>query len=261
MKALRTLFAFMRLGLLNELAYRANFWVQLVESTFTVGTVLALVAVVVGQTERLGGWNHDELLVITGVYFLVFGLVNATIAPSLARFIEDVRLGRLDFTLLKPADAQFLVSIAEFQPWKSVDFALGLLVLGHALWSLGHTLGVVQVLQFLVALAAGLALVYSFWIALATLAFWFVRIENILAIFWMVYNAGRWPVGIYPGWLRFTLTVVVPVAFAVTVPAEAVTGRLDFQTLLVTVSLALGSLVASRLFWRFGLKSYSGASA
>ena len=29
MKALRTLFAFMRLGLLNELAYRANFWVQL----------------------------------------------------------------------------------------------------------------------------------------------------------------------------------------------------------------------------------------
>ena len=67
--------------------------------------------------------------------------------------------------------------------------------------------------------------------------------------------------GIYPGWLRFTLTVVVPVAFAVTVPAQAVTGRLDFQTLLVTVSLALGLLVASRLFWRFGLKSYSGASA
>jgi len=261
MKALRTLFAFMRLGLLNELAYRANFWVQLVESSFTVGTVLALVAVVTEQTDRLGGWNHDELLVIAGVYFLVFGVVNATIAPSLARFIEDVRLGRLDFTLLKPADAQFLVSISEFQPWKSVDFALGLLVLGHALWSLGHTLGVAQALQFLVALAAGLALVYSFWIALATLAFWFVRIENILAIFWMVYNAGRWPVGIYPGWLRFTLTVVVPVAFAVTVPAEAVTGRLDFQTLLVTVSLALGSLVASRLFWRFGLKSYSGASA
>jgi ABC-2 type transport system permease protein len=261
MKALRTLLAFLRLGLLNELAYRANFWVQLLESTFTVGSVLALIAIVTSQTERLGGWSQDELLAIVGVYFLVFGVVNATIAPSLSRFIEDVRLGRLDFTLLKPADAQFLVSIAEFQPWKSVDFALGLLVLGHSLWSLGHALSVLQLLQFVVTLGAGLALVYSFWIALATLAFWFVRIENILAIFWMVYNAGRWPVSIYPGWLRFALTVVVPVAFAVTVPAEAVTGRLELQTLLVTVSLAIASLIASRLFWRFGLKSYSGASA
>lgn len=40
-------------------------------------------------------------------------------------------------------------------------------------------------------------------------------------------QAGRWPVGIYPIWLRMGLTFIVPLAFAVTVPAEAVSGRLD----------------------------------
>lgn len=54
---------------------------------------------------------------------------------------------------------------------------------------------------------------------------------------------------------------VLPVAFATTVPAEALTGRLDAQTLLGALALAAGLLVASRLFWRAGVRHYSGASA
>jgi ABC-2 type transport system permease protein len=76
-----------------------------------------------------------------------------------------------------------------------------------------------------------------------------------------MYEAGRWPVSLYPGWLRFALTFIVPVAFATTVPAEALAGRLTWQTLLEAVALAAAMLVASRLFWRVGIRHYSGASA
>jgi hypothetical protein len=62
--------------------------------------------------------------------------------------------------------------------------------------------------------------IVQFYLMLATCSFWFVRIENMLVIFQSMYEAGRWPVGIYPPWLRFTLTFLVPVAFAVTVPAR-----------------------------------------
>jgi ABC-2 type transport system permease protein len=57
------------------------------------------------------------------------------------------------------------------------------------------------------------------------------------------------------------LTFLVPVAFAVTVTAEGLTGRLTLQTLLLAVALALVMLLVSRLFWRFGIRYYSGASA
>jgi ABC-2 type transport system permease protein len=80
-------------------------------------------------------------------------------------------------------------------------------------------------------------------------------------IFQSMYEAGRWPVGIYPGWLRVMLTFLVPVAFAVTVPSEAVVGRLTPVELLGAVGLALALLVGSRLFWRIGIRYYSGASA
>jgi ABC-2 type transport system permease protein len=68
-------------------------------------------------------------------------------------------------------------------------------------------------------------------------------------------------VSIYPAWLRFGLTLIVPVAFAVTVPAEALTGRLDWATALTALALAAVLLVVSRLVWRVGLRRYSGASA
>ena len=102
---------------------------------------------------------------------------------------------------------------------------------------------------------------YSFWLVLATISFWFVRVENILMVFHSMYDAARWPITIYPGWLRAALTFLVPVAFAVTVPAEALVGRLQSDLLLATVGLAALMLLASRLLWKVGVKRYSGASA
>ena len=120
---------------------------------------------------------------------------------------------------------------------------------------------------FALTLLAGGAIIYSFFLVMATVSFWFLRIENILVIFGDAYQAARWPIGIYPQWLQFILTFVVPVAIAVTVPAEAVVGRLTAERVALSLAVALFSLVAlfalaaSRFVWSRGLKRYSGASA
>ena len=130
-----------------------------------------------------------------------------------------------------------------------------------ALIRLGENIGWLQSVQFTVMLLTGAVIIYSFWLILATLSFWFVRVENILMIFQSMYEAGRWPVSLYPGWLRFALTFIVPVAFATTVPTEALTGRLSGKTLLVALTSAVVLFTASRVFWRIGLRHYSGTSA
>ena len=112
-----------------------------------------------------------------------------------------------------------------------------------------------------VALLLGASMIYCFWLAITTVAFWVVRMDHVLELFEGVYQTGRWPVGVYPGWLRYTVTFLVPVAFAVTVPAEAVTSRLELGTLLLSVGFGLLLFVFTRWFWRFGLRHYSGASA
>jgi ABC-2 type transport system permease protein len=61
--------------------------------------------------------------------------------------------------------------------------------------------------------------------------------------------------------LRIGLTFLVPLAFAVTVPAEAVTSRLEWHTVGLAAAVTLALVVISRAFWKLGLRHYSGASS
>jgi len=261
MKYLRLLGAFFRVSILGELAYRVNFFWQLFQSLLSLAISLVGLGVIFSYTDTLGGWRPDEILALVGVYFLIGGMIGLVIQPGMEQFIESVRDGTLDFTLTKPEDAQLIVSIKRVEIWRLIDIGLGLAVLATALILLGEKVGGWQAGMFILMLIAGAVIIYSFFLILATLSFWFVRVENILVIFQSMYEAGRWPVSLYPGWLRYGLTFIIPVAFATTVPAEALTGRLTWETLLVGVVLAVVLLTVSRVFWRVGLRHYSGTSA
>ncbi len=258
---LRLFATYVRVGILGELEYRANFWINIIQSALDLCVALGGIAVVFSHTDTLGGWRQEELLALIGVYFLIGGLIRTLIRPSMIQFMEDVRQGTLDFKLTKPADSQVLVSIQRIEIWRLVDVLISLPVLGIAFLRLGASLGPIESAVFAVTLLSGALIIYSFWLMLSTCAFWFVKVENIQVIFMSMWQAGRWPVSIYPAWLRAVLTFLVPVAFATTVPASAVSGRITGATLIGTVALAAAMLLVSRWFWRVGIRFYSGASA
>ncbi len=261
MNYLRLLVAFLRVSIIGEIAYRVNFIWQLFQSILSLIVSLGGLSVIFSYADTLGGWRPEEILALVGVYFLVGGMIRLIIQPGMEQLIESVRDGTLDFTLTKPEDAQVIISIGRVDIWRLIDIVLGLGVLAAALIGLGGKIGGWQAGMFILMLVAGAIIIYSFFLILATLSFWFVRVENILVVFHSMYEAGRWPVSLYPGWLRYALTFVVPVAFATTVPTEALTGRLAWETSLVAVVLAVVLLMLSRVFWKFGLRRYSGASA
>jgi ABC-2 type transport system permease protein len=261
MSYLRIAWSYFRVNVLNELAYRTNFFVQVLEAFLELIVALGGVMVVYSHTDNLGGWTAPELRTLIGVYMMVGGAIALVLQPGMQLLMEDVRKGTLDFILTKPADAQLLVSVRQVQIWKLTDILLGIVLLIVSMLQMGQSLSGVQVLNFAVTMLAGGAIIYSFCLMLATLTFWFVRMENVLFIFNSMYDAGRWPLTLYPRWLRGILTFVVPVGFAVTVPSQALLGKLDGGTLLLTIALAVFMLVASRLFWLFGVRHYSGASA
>ncbi len=261
MNYLRLFLAFLRVNILAEMAYRINFFMQLFETSLELATSLLGLAVIFSYTDTLGGWRPDEVLALVGVYFLVGGVIGMVIHPALDQLISSVRDGTLDYVLAKPEDAQVLVSVQKFGIWKSADIVTGCVVLATALVRLGTQTEPWQAGVFALLLLSGGIIIYSFWLVLATLSFWFVRVENILMIFQSMYEAGRWPISLYPGWLRFALTFVVPVAFATTVPAEALTGKLSPATSVITIASAVILFLVSRIVWRIGLRQYSGTSA
>src|SRR5688572_17429624 len=244
-----------------EMEYRGNFYLSIVEMFLVIGTSIAAVLVMFQHTTTMNGWTLPQMIGLLGVYYMIQGGVNLVFSPSFERLMEHVRAGTLDFHLLKPVNVQFLVSTRHLRVVRAADLALGLAVVIFGLVQVGAEIGVGPALLFVLSLLFGIMLVYSLLLGLVTLAFWFVRVENLLAIFWAFTEAGRFPVDVYPLWLRVSLSTIVPIGIAVTAPANVIAGRMDWVGVAILGAgtvLAVG--VASAL-WRWGLRNYTGASA
>jgi ABC-2 type transport system permease protein len=261
LRPIRLFGIYFRIGALNELQYRANLAVQLFQSLIALLTGLAVLALVFGQTSNLAGWTQAELLTVMGVHILMGGVIRTAIQPNMERLMTDVRQGTLDYVLTKPEDAQLIISVREVRIWQAVDIVVGAIVMGFGIARIDTAIGLGAALIFAGTLLLGAVMIYCFWLILTTSAFWVVRMDELHDLFDGIYQSGRWPVTIYPGWLRIGLTFLVPIAFAVTVPAEALTSRLTPETLAIAAAFAVVLLVVTRWFWRTGLRHYSGASA
>jgi ABC-2 type transport system permease protein len=261
MNAARVGWIYLKVGVMNELQYRVNFFVQLLQSLIQVGTGLIMLSLVYSHTTELHGWTEAELLTLIGVQILLGGIIHTLIQPNMERLLEEVQQGTLDYALTKPEDSQVLVSVRQIRLWQVVEMLSGLVLIVVGLTRVDTAVGPLDALAFVGALAIGTVLVYCFWLIVTTGAFWVVRMEHVLELFEGIYQTGRWPIGVYPGWLRYSVTFLVPVAFAVTVPAEALTSRLHLRTFVVALVFAVALFAFTRWFWRFGLRRYSGASA
>ncbi|MEO8363784.1 MAG: ABC-2 family transporter protein, partial [Ilumatobacteraceae bacterium] len=261
-RAPRLAWSFFRIGAMNELQYRSNFFLQLLESFLTLAAGLVGLAVVFGRTANLNGWTRPELLVVMGVFTMVGGITNTFVVPNMQKLVEDIQRGTLDYVLTKPADAQTLISVRLISIWQSVDILTGLIVLIIGMVQLGeNNNGAAGAASLVLLLVLGCWTIYCFWLILASTAFWFIRVNEMQELFQGLFRSGQYPVRIYPGWMRFGLTFLVPIGFAITVPAEAATGRLTGATVIVAIAAAAIFGFGSRLIWRSGLKHYSGASA
>lgn len=252
---------YVRLGILNVAQYRGEFYVALA-NVITLATQFVGIAVIFANTSNLGGWTPGGLIALIGVYTILSGLIAMVIQPSLQQLMEGIRLGTFDFTLTKPADSQLLASVAVVSPAQALNIVFGAGIVGYACIRMGTVIGPVQWLYFCLTLVFGAVIVYAFLTLLGTCAFWWVKVDNILVVFSAVFGqAGRWPLGVFPGWMRVVLSLVIPVGLAVTVPAQALAGGLHGWLVLAAGSIAALFFVASRLFWRFALRHYTGASA
>jgi len=257
---LRVLGTFWRTSLLSELEYRLNFLLALLSSLgHALGNYFGLTLFYRG-TGSLGGWPFFQALLVMGTFTTLSGLSRVLLSPNLARIVEHLRTGTLDFVLLKPIDTQFWLSTRRISPWGVPDVAFGLSMIGYAAHHLSLPLS--SLLWALVPLGWSCMIQYSLWFTLASLSVWYVKIHNVTEVLNGLLAAGRYPIdALPPGVYRFVFTFIVPVALLTTVPARVALASATPRWLLLAAAFALGAFVFSRAFWRFALRYYTSASS
>ncbi len=186
-------------------------------------------------------------------------MLEGAINPSLLAVVEHIRKGTLDFVLLKPADAQFLVSTARFSPWRAVNVVTASIIFVMAFRMIGRAPHVVDAALAALVLVASVTVLYSLWILAICAAFYVVKIDNVAYLFGAVFDAARWPSSVFRGVVSFILTFIVPLALMTTVPARALLGNVDARGVLGALGGAALFAAVARVVWVRSLTRYTSA--
>ena len=250
-----------RISAAAGMAYRSDF---LIEGVMTVAwaalTLLPLVVLYDGR-DQVAGWDVSSALIVMAYFMAVKAVLEGVISPSLIDLVEKIRSGAFDYVLLKPVDAQAMISASRFEPWKIFDIlgAIGLVI--YAFWRKGEVPALADVGLGIVLFFGGVLAMYSIWIIFASASFWVVRLDNLTFLIGAIFDTARWPVHVFRGIWRTIFTFVFPIAVMTTYPAMALLGRLDAETALATLGGSALLLLISRIVWRFAIRSYTSASS
>ena len=261
MHILRVLRAFVRVNLQQDLAYRSDIAMQIILSLFWTLWELAGLGVIFANTPSIAGWNIWELIALSGMWRLVNGFMISVVWPNTELFNRGVREGTLDYMFLLPLNSQLHVSVRRMTIWRVWDtlMALAFIIIGLSNSTQITTLA--NVASFVVLTLVGVVIIYSLWIVLIALTFWFTKFDNNVTLLSALTNTGRFPATVYPVWLRLIVTFLVPIAVATTVPLQALRGELPLWQVAGFVLLGVAAVFVSSRVWKVGSRKYSGASA
>jgi ABC-2 type transport system permease protein len=261
LRYLRLLAVQLRASFMLAAQYRFEFVGEGLLALFWSIWSLVPLVVLFGHRPSVAGWSLEEALVVIGWFTLMKGVLEGAVNPSLQRVVEHIRNGTLDFVLLKPADAQFLVSTAKFEPWRVVDVAAAFVIFAVAFHRMGRVPEPGHVAAALALLACAACTLYSLWILVVSAAFFVVKVDNLSFLFSSIFDAARWPITVFRGAWRLVFTFVVPLALMTTYPALALLGRLDARTVALALAGAAAFAVFARVVWTRSVGHYTSASS
>ena len=261
MQTVKLLSAFLKVNVQMALAYRADTVVNILLNIMWLGWELLSLNIIFSNTTTLGGWGLGELIALLGVFRLVNTLMIALIWPNTEKFNQSIRDGSMDYTILQPVNSMFLVTFSRITVWRIWDLVLAIILIIVGINMAGDITTPFNILTFILLAITGTLIIYSLWIVLIALTFWFTKFDNNVTILQALLDAGRYPSTVYPVWLRVIVTFVIPIAVATTIPLQALRGELEPSRILLFIGVSIISFWIATKVWKLGLKQYSGASS
>jgi ABC-2 type transport system permease protein len=227
------------------------------------GTGVLGLSVIFEQVDTVRGWDFSATLAVLGIYLTVNALRDLFIGPSLnalAGMDGDVWTGKLDFTMLRPVDVQFWASLRQWRLFSLFDLMLGFGVIVAAVTQFDTAPSLINLLAFLILLISGVIVIYAILLVFTALVFWSPGFL-FTWVFDGIFQLARYPVGLYPGWLRLALTWVIPVGLVTTIPAQALTGDLQIGMLIGSLALSAALFAGASILFHRGMRRYASASS
>lgn len=254
--------ALWRNSVVREMSFKGNFLLWIVVELLWFALQLTFIGVIYLHTDHIATWTKWQVVMLVGASQFIQQLFQAFFLTNCVQVSELVRTGRLDFMLLLPVNARFLISLRQVDLGGFVNAGSALAVMVYCAHKLAMVPSAAQVAGFFILCLAGILIHYSLIFLLTSVAFWTVRAQGVVWGYYSLFNVARLPDAAFQGFFRIFFTFAIPMLLVANVPVKLLLNRLESPgQMCLLIGMAAACLVVSELFWRFSLRRYTSASA
>jgi ABC-2 type transport system permease protein len=246
----------------REMIFKSNFLLWIFVEILWFGLQLSFIGVLYLHTDKIGTWTKWQVVMLVGASHFIQQIFQAFFLINCTNLSELIRTGKLDFLLLLPVNARFVISLRQVDLGGFVNAAFAVCVMGYAAAQLHFVPNLAQICGFAALCVVGILIHYSLMFLLASISFYTVRAQGIVWGYYNLFQIARMPDEAFQGLFKALFTFALPMLLVTNVPVRFLIGKLTSPfPLLVLISLSIVCYLLSEWGWRAALRHYTSASS
>ncbi|HYK08626.1 MAG TPA: ABC-2 family transporter protein [Candidatus Eisenbacteria bacterium] len=258
---LRIYLSFIKINFTLLFTYRASFFLTILYTVFWGIIGIFNMYVLTLRISGAYGWSRNELILLAGIYPIFAGTFYLLCASNIGRIPDIVHRGDLDLILTKPIDSQFILSFRfiDFMQVVRICVCLGFVIFFVHAVSFPFT--VMSVIVSMLLMIIGMCIIYSVWFGVVTLSVWFTNLSNLRDLLYIFMGSLRYPSNMFLNKTNFFFAFFIFFSLSITIPIRVLLQKANWWEIGVLFVVASGSILLSRIFWKFALRFYTSASS
>jgi len=261
---LRIYLTFLRFDFIYSMTYRTSFLIELGVEMFYTVTSIVFFNVLYGNIKSIGGWTYEGMILLVGIETVyVEFLVGAVFAYNTNMLPERIRMGEVDYALLRPLNAMFMLTFAQPYVPSFISMLPGFYLIHVALTKMHLTVAPIALVSGSFVFLCGCIIGYSIMVMVSSLAFRFVGMDTLprIGMNTTVSFSSR-PHQMYKGLvMKGIFFILVPVVFTASIPATIFMKGFDAGYVVLAASLAAVFFFLAHTVWHKMIGEYSSASS
>lgn len=238
---------------------KVDFFMGLVGFFFTQATGIIFLYLVFQQIPTLQGWTLEQLIFIYGFAQIPRGIDHLLTDNIWLVAWRLVITGDFDRYMLRPMNVFFQVIAEKLQPDALGELLIGIILVGISVKKSVVFFTPMNIVLFLISIAAGALIYTSVKTFFAAFAFWIKKSGIFLQVAYELADFAKYPTGIYHKGIQFMITWVIPFAFVAYLPASVFLGKGNIWIIGIECMIALVFWCVAYGVFNCGLKCYESA--
>lgn len=251
---------FIKTALIRDAEFRGDFVAGFAAGFGWLVFMFSIAEVVFGHTNSLAGWSKQDIQALIFAWTISQEMFIAFFYYGITQLSTLVHKGDFDVYLVRPFSALWQIAVSRFRLPACINIGINCVLFSLFLLTTGYDITLSQLLAFTALLPAAVIARFAIMLAMQSLSFWFINVDNVKVVYDSLMEIARFPTLVFRSF-ELLLFTAIPLAYLGNTQTQILMGAPLWHTSVITYAGACGALLVALLIYRVGIRNYSSASS